>query len=445
MAHDENFTRFFCFLSLFAAAMLGVVIANSLLLLFICWELVGLTSYLLIGFWYHKPSAAAAAKKAFITTRIGDVAFLLGMVWLYSQTGTLLFYDDGARLPGSNPRSPKLVAQTTGLGMAVSTGDRLADFLRRGWQIRPGAAARLAAGRDGRPDARQRADPRGDDGGGGCVSRGAGLSADEQRMPASWSPASRSTALQVVTWIGAITAVFAALHRRRAERHQTHPRLLHGFATRLHDDGPGRRRRGGRNVPSDHARILQSAAVHGRRLGDSRLPRGTGHPPHGRLAQIHAGHVCDVCGRHDGAVRVCRSSSPASGARTKFCTRRTAGAVSHMPFYLGLFGALLTAFYMTRQVCYVFFGKSPAELGDDRSRTRTVEHGSESAANIRTRCQRSARKPRRHDHAADHSGGVRHCCWASSAHRRGRGSRSFSAASTAKFDFSDCRRRRAAR
>src|SRR6266481_4751288 len=85
MANDENFTRFFCFLSLFAAAMLGVVIANSLLLFFICWELVGLTSYLLIGFWYHKPSAVAAAKKAFITTRIGDLALLLGMVWLYSQ------------------------------------------------------------------------------------------------------------------------------------------------------------------------------------------------------------------------------------------------------------------------------------------------------------------------------------------------------------------------
>src|SRR3954471_815707 len=95
MAHDENYTRFFCFLSLFAGAMLGVVISNSLLLLFICWELVGLTSYLLIGFWYHKPSAAAAAKKAFITTRIGDVALLLGMVWLYSRAGTLLFYNDG--------------------------------------------------------------------------------------------------------------------------------------------------------------------------------------------------------------------------------------------------------------------------------------------------------------------------------------------------------------
>ena len=96
MHHDENFTRFFCFLSLFAGAMLGLLIANSLLLLFMCWEVVGLTSYLLIGFWYERPAAAAAAKKAFITTRIGDLGLLLGMVWLYGQTGTLLFYDHGA-------------------------------------------------------------------------------------------------------------------------------------------------------------------------------------------------------------------------------------------------------------------------------------------------------------------------------------------------------------
>ena len=95
MAADKNFTRFFAYLSFFSAAMLGVVIANSLLLLFICWELVGLASYLLIGFWIHKPSAAAAAKKAFITTRIGDIGFFLGMLWLYGRSGTLLFYDGG--------------------------------------------------------------------------------------------------------------------------------------------------------------------------------------------------------------------------------------------------------------------------------------------------------------------------------------------------------------
>src|SRR5579859_4129319 len=120
MAHDENFTRFFCFLSLFAAAMLGLVIANNLLLLFICWEIVGLTSYLLIGFWYHKPSAAAAAKKAFITTRIGDIAFFVGMIWLYSRTGTLLFYDHGNGCLEQSALT-RLVAQTTRIGLAISS------------------------------------------------------------------------------------------------------------------------------------------------------------------------------------------------------------------------------------------------------------------------------------------------------------------------------------
>jgi NADH-quinone oxidoreductase subunit L len=95
MAGDKNFTRFFSYLSFFSGAMLGVVIANSLLLLFVSWELVGLASYLLIGFWIDRPSAAAAAKKAFITTRIGDLGFFLGMLCLYHNGGTLLFYDQG--------------------------------------------------------------------------------------------------------------------------------------------------------------------------------------------------------------------------------------------------------------------------------------------------------------------------------------------------------------
>src|SRR5467141_4144598 len=95
MAEDKDFTRFFAYLSFFSGAMLGLVIANSLLLLFIFWELVGLASYLLIGFWIQKPSAAAAAKKAFITTRIDDMGLFLGMLWLYGRSGTLLFYDGG--------------------------------------------------------------------------------------------------------------------------------------------------------------------------------------------------------------------------------------------------------------------------------------------------------------------------------------------------------------
>src|SRR5437870_5817787 len=95
MAEDKNFSRFFAYLSFFSGAMLGVVIANSLLLLFVFWELVGLASYLLIGFWIERPSAAAAAKKAFITTRIGDMGFFLGILWLYHRSDTLLFYDGG--------------------------------------------------------------------------------------------------------------------------------------------------------------------------------------------------------------------------------------------------------------------------------------------------------------------------------------------------------------
>ncbi|MEY4006753.1 MAG: hypothetical protein RLZZ221_2849, partial [Verrucomicrobiota bacterium] len=127
MAEDANFKQFFCFLSLFAAAMLGLLVANSLLLLFVCWELVGLASYLLIGFWFHKPSAAAAAKKAFITTRIGDLGLLIGLLWLYDATGSLLFFDAGKGVLEAGPLAA-LSAQTTVGGLAVSTAIGLLIF-----------------------------------------------------------------------------------------------------------------------------------------------------------------------------------------------------------------------------------------------------------------------------------------------------------------------------
>jgi proton-translocating NADH-quinone oxidoreductase chain L len=85
MSHDPGKTRYFAETALFTAAMLGVVLADNILQFFIAWELVGLCSYLLIGFWFRKPSAAAAAKKAFLTTRVGDVLFLAGIVILYSN------------------------------------------------------------------------------------------------------------------------------------------------------------------------------------------------------------------------------------------------------------------------------------------------------------------------------------------------------------------------
>ena len=88
MKDDPGYHRYYAAMSLFTTAMLGLVMADSLLLAFMFWEMVGLCSYLLIGFWFHKPSAANAAKKAFIVTRIGDFGFLAAIIFLYAHTGT---------------------------------------------------------------------------------------------------------------------------------------------------------------------------------------------------------------------------------------------------------------------------------------------------------------------------------------------------------------------
>ncbi len=90
MAHDPAKPRYFAETSLFTAAMLAVVLSDNILQFFIAWEIVGLCSYLLIGFWYHKPTAAAAAKKAFLVTRVGDVLFLAGIVLLYVNISNIL-------------------------------------------------------------------------------------------------------------------------------------------------------------------------------------------------------------------------------------------------------------------------------------------------------------------------------------------------------------------
>ncbi|MFC1981912.1 proton-conducting transporter membrane subunit, partial [Chloroflexota bacterium] len=88
MHGDPGYHRYYAWMSLFTASMLGVVISDSLLLIFVFWEMVGLCSYLLIGFWFHKPSAANAAKKAFIVTRLGDFGFLIAILLLFAHTGT---------------------------------------------------------------------------------------------------------------------------------------------------------------------------------------------------------------------------------------------------------------------------------------------------------------------------------------------------------------------
>ncbi len=103
MHGDRGYWRFFAYLSLFVFSMTMLVSASNFLLLYVFWEAVGVCSYLLIGFWYEKPEAAAAGKKAFLVNRIGDFGFALGLFLLWTTYGTLNFHDTPVNTPGSVP------------------------------------------------------------------------------------------------------------------------------------------------------------------------------------------------------------------------------------------------------------------------------------------------------------------------------------------------------
>jgi NAD(P)H-quinone oxidoreductase subunit 5 len=98
MAHDPGYVRFYAYLSLFSSSMLGLVVSPNLVQIYIFWELVGMCSYLLIGFWYDRQAAADACQKAFVTNRVGDFGLLLGMLGLYWSTGSFEFNVMGERL-----------------------------------------------------------------------------------------------------------------------------------------------------------------------------------------------------------------------------------------------------------------------------------------------------------------------------------------------------------
>jgi len=360
MAEDENFTRFFCFLSLFAAAMLGVVIANSLLLLFICWELVGLTSYLLIGFWYHKPSAAAAAKKAFITTRIGDLGLLLGMVWLYAESGTLLFYSDGAGCLEQTALTAML-AKGTAAGMAVSTAIGLLIFLG-------------AVGKSGQvplhvwlPDAMEGPTPV------SALIHAATMVAAGVFLVARVYPlmavggaighgAPVTTTLTVITWVGALTALFAA---SIAVAQNDIKRIL-AYST-----------------VSQLGYMMMGLGVGGVVVGmfhlithaffKALLFLGSGSVIHGchheqdirRMGGLKAFMPLTFVTYAVGMLALAGFPLVVSGFWSKDEILHSAHlwSVSHWPYWMGLTGAFLTAFYMTRQVALVFFGNYRGRAG----------------------------------------------------------------------------------
>jgi NADH-quinone oxidoreductase subunit L len=115
---DSEFARYFSYLNLFAAFMLVLVLGANFPVMFIGWEGVGLCSYLLIGFWFTKPSAADAGKKAFVVNRIGDFGFLLGMLWLFAQFGTLDFQAIAAAVAST----PVATATLTGITLLLFLG-----------------------------------------------------------------------------------------------------------------------------------------------------------------------------------------------------------------------------------------------------------------------------------------------------------------------------------
>ena len=350
MEHDENYTRFFCFLSLFAGAMLGVVIANSILLLFMCWELVGLTSYLLIGFWYQKPSAAAAAKKAFVTTRVGDIFFLLGIVWLFAQTGTLLFYANGA-----------------GSLEALALGGLLVH--RAAWGLTAAGAIGLlifagAVGKSGQlplhvwlPDAMEGPTPV------SALIHAATMVAAGVYLIARVYPLMQAgaltggttTALTVVTWVGSATAVFAALIAvgqndiKRILAYSTVSQLGYMMA------GLGV---GGVAVGMFH--LITHAFF------KALLFMGAGSVIHGaheeqdvrRMGGLKGAMRVTFATYAIGMLALCGVPIFFSGFWSKDGILEAAQhwSVTRSPFYMLAFGALLTAFYMTRQMSYVFFG-----------------------------------------------------------------------------------------
>jgi NADH-quinone oxidoreductase subunit L len=196
MAEDPGQPRFFAYLSLFSFAMLMLVTANNLVQMFFGWEGVGLASYLLIGFWYHKPSANAAALKAFVVNRVGDFGFMLGLFGTFLVFGTL-------SIPAILAAAPSMAGSTIGFaGMRVETMTLLCLLLFVGAM---GKSAQLGL-HTWLPDAMEGPTPV------SALIHAATMVTAGVFMVCRLSPMfeQSQTAMMVVTVVGAATAFFAA-------------------------------------------------------------------------------------------------------------------------------------------------------------------------------------------------------------------------------------------
>jgi NADH-quinone oxidoreductase subunit L len=188
MKGDSGFSRFFACMSLFTFSMLGIVLSNNFIQIFIFWELVGLSSYLLIGYWFERPAAAEAGKKAFLVTRIGDFGMMLGVLLLWSYSGTFNFAELQQRLPGLHLSSGTLAL----IGALIFCGavGKSAQFPLHVWL----------------PDAMEGPTPV------SALIHAATMVAAGVYMlcRVSWLILPSATALTLIAWTGGITAIMAA-------------------------------------------------------------------------------------------------------------------------------------------------------------------------------------------------------------------------------------------
>ena len=212
MNEDPYRPRFFAYLSMFTFAMLMLVTADNLVQLYFGWEGVGLASYLLIGFWYHKPEANAAAIKAFIVNRVGDFGFALGIFAVFMLTGAIEFDTVFAQAPSLTGKTINFFGwQVDALTITVSF-----PLHGRNRQVGAVPASHLVARCHGRSDARFGVDPRRHNGHGRCVYGGAAIAAVRtcsERADVCHAHRRHDCIVRRYDWSG-------------AKRHQAHCRLF---------------------------------------------------------------------------------------------------------------------------------------------------------------------------------------------------------------------------